>query len=665
LNYHLYKDTKFSKMTLLSNQDLIDKETLHVSRRFNDKNEYDEYVKTNPLDLSKNLFIDNDIYRIVTARTGFASVWYYDKDEIEAYMNDHEGSVSGFSGKVMSDWLCFDFDHKDFNHCTEQLTIMLEYLKQHSITYLLFLSGTKGWHLYIPASYLSYPEEYKHKMNVVNRVFAMQLMRQFSMDLTIDPGIYSANTCFRMPFTANEKNGKMKTMFSYNGDKSKSLREQFDKLDNDFNTIKSIKEFFYNLQPSGQLPHWKLDTSMFDAPVTIKEDKSYFEHPYMEKACIYKMLSTHDLKGQRHQIALRLMSYWREKGFDERWTLTLLRLWNDDLNDPMPDSEVSHVLNSFHKIAYNQCKDPLCLEFCCMNNTCQFNRTRTMKDEIISNSNSSINALRESENGDRSKWIYIGNIFPGMDEVILKPDEGHVLFFGAGSSVGKTVAAITVALKAKKPCVIFSYEMSRQALMKRFALMLGLNINIDIDRRQLEAETSHIFIVDRGRVPIQEQPTVVKKIEQQNKVKIQFVISDYFQITPVLDRNNSTRFVTDQKIAADEIALVLPDILKDNQYAMIFTAQPTKSTQGNGNTPLMAEAMKSGQSIEAVADYIITMWRPNFRTPKPDIYFSMWLVKNRHGSISQFVNYSWDGNTQRIGIPVKEQVEQREPIVDN
>lgn len=98
-----------------------------------------------------------------------------------------------------------------------------------------------------------------------------------------------------------------------------------------------------------------------------------------------------------------------------------------------------------------------------------------MKDEIISNSNSSINALRESENGDRSKWIFIGNIFPGMDEVILKPDEGHVLFFGAGSSVGKTVAAITVALKAKKPCVIFSYEMSRQALVrKRFALMLGL-----------------------------------------------------------------------------------------------------------------------------------------------------------------------------------------------
>lgn len=63
-------------------------------------------LKTNPLDLSKNLFIENDIYRIVTARTGFASVWYYDKDEIEAYMNDNEGSVSGFSGKVMSDWLC-------------------------------------------------------------------------------------------------------------------------------------------------------------------------------------------------------------------------------------------------------------------------------------------------------------------------------------------------------------------------------------------------------------------------------------------------------------------------------------------------------------------------------------------------------------------------------
>lgn len=53
----------------------------------------------------------------------------------------------------------FDFDHKDFNHCTEQITIMLEeYLRQHSITYLLFLSGTKGWHLYIPTSYLSYPE---------------------------------------------------------------------------------------------------------------------------------------------------------------------------------------------------------------------------------------------------------------------------------------------------------------------------------------------------------------------------------------------------------------------------------------------------------------------------------------------------------------------------
>lgn len=79
-------------------------------------------------------------------------------------------------------------------------------------------------------------------MNVVNRVFAMQLMKQFSMDITIDPGIYSANTCFRMPFTSNEKNGKMKTMFSYNGDKSKPLREQFDKMTNDFNLIKSMKE---------------------------------------------------------------------------------------------------------------------------------------------------------------------------------------------------------------------------------------------------------------------------------------------------------------------------------------------------------------------------------------------------------------------------------------
>ena len=75
--------------------------------------------------------------------------------------------------------------------------------------------------------------------------------------------------------------------------------------------------------------------------------------------------------------------------------------------------------------------------------------------------------------------------------------------------------------------------------------------------------------------------------------------------------------------------------------------------------------MNVKQAIEAVADYIITLWRPNFRTPKPDIYMSAWLVKNRHGSISQFINYSWDGNTQRIGSPVKDVIEQREAIVDN
>ena len=44
---------------------------------------------------------------------------------------------------------------------------------------------------------------------------------------------------------------------------------------------------------------------------------------------------------------------------------------------------------------------------------------------------------------------------------------------------------------------------------------------------------------------------------------------------------------------------------------------------------------------------------------------SAWLVKNRHGSISQYINYTWDGNTQRIGLPVKDVVEQRDPIVSD
>ena len=659
---YLYSEMMEFKRSIVSQEELLSMERYHTYRKFDTEDELLAYENDKGIKVSEGYYKSNN--RVIKGRQGYASVFFYDKQEmLEHY--EAKGGASGFTGKCYSDWIYFDLESQiNPEDLKSKITRFMNYLVDKQIQYKLFYSGNKGLHLYIPMKYIQVSVEIETKANLICKAFSKQIVKQFpELADVIDPQVYAINTCLRMPFTINQKSGKLKTIMVW-------VNDTLTRMPNDLDTFNLIYNQMLNLDSTEIEHHWVLDESLLNQamPTEIKFE-TYFPCPYGEKACIWKMFNTKLKKGDhRHDYAIRLMSFLKnDKEFPNTWVWSLMQRWNQDcLEEPMTEQELQSVFRGIETYNYNLCKDPMMNKFCTQNNQCQFWATKNS----VQKGTTIMDAIRDAQEDakDTSPRYNMNAIFEGMD-VELRPNRGMIIGIIAGSKAGKSLIAINIAIRSKIPTVIFSYEMSKLTLLEQFSKMLNLNPLDPMDAKAFVEATKHIFIVDSGRCALQNWTQEVKNIERIHKVKISFVIPDYCQIVPVYDINKPGWFIENEVSRMTVMASLLPDMVKENHWVIFLPAQTTKGVEGGGSTILLPNSASGGKGYLNLCDGVITAWRP-YKNEDPlnpssnDNVISLWMGAWRHGREGNIMNYDYIGDRRLIGKPYNGVIKQKAPITD-
>lgn len=690
----LYKETKFSPYEMIRDQQAIAIfRKNYVTKRHADKMTAEvtkKYVADNPSD---QYFKEDETYK--TVNTGFLSVLKYDSRELGDYLKVN-GTLEGFRGAIDSDYWYFDFDSPlGIDDCAGKLVPLLNDLTEHNVMFRLFLSGAHGWHLYLPKQYVVIPESCKkYPITIQNDMLGRHICTKYNLKddtgldkngrpivkLFLDKGIYTHTCAFRMPFSKNEKSGRIKREYSYKStqqiaEERKHLLEQnpgmvFKEIVNAdhfkpiLNNLTVFETLFDSLlQPSSVEPYpmFTLTEDMFIYNIDAKgnaTDSSEYKWPMYEKACIYRILNEPDLKGRRHEIALRLISYWKEKLFSEAVTFAHLQDWSNNLEEPLSHSELVHAMKSYNKVKYSLCKDTHCLSFCPMNETCVYNKSRLIKDEDIKNSHDDVAAYKDSLLADKSAWVEMSSIYEG-NPIIVKPKD--VMSICGGNGAGKSTVLDDILVRSGQFSVFFCYEMNQEQLVGRRAKRYGLNMELPSDVEMYHQITENVITI-YNRVPLQRIPDLILKIENDYHRKVRLIGLDYFQIQEVIDEDSARkRMIRSGVDRADFMAGYVPGMLKELNTALIFCGQPKQALEGLGCVPLTSEAFKYGQAVAALSGKMMTIWRP-YRSTAYDTIMSMWTVKNRDGEESAMLNYAWSGKQYSIGQLVKTAVKQQAPI---
>ena len=657
---HLYSQMLEFNKELKSPEELAELKSYNVYRKFDKEDELNAFLSEHPLKTSEGYYTADN--KILHGMQGYASVFFYEEEEVGKYMAEHEGSISGFNGSCYSNWLYFDIESKiSPSDMREKSKNFFSYLNGNQIEYVCFFSGNKGMHLYIPIEYLDIPEAYKSQAHVVNKVFRKQIMRQFpELETLLDPQVYAINTVLRMPFTINPKSGLLKTLV-------KITEERIERVPDSLTTFQAINSLIFNPTNKDYKKHWVFDESLANTttPTEIKFD-TYFPCPYGEKACIYKLLNAKLKKGDhRHDAGLRLMSWYKnDKEFPNAFVWSFLKEWNKTLTDSLSEQELKNIYKYVDTVNYNLCKDEFINTYCSKSNNCQFwnSKSSVGKDSTILGA---IAVAREDAK-DTSPRFNLATIFEGMN-IELRPNRGQIFEIIAGSKVGKSLIALNMALRTKMPTVIFSYEMSKLTILEQFSKNLGLNPLDPIDAKEFIEATKHIFIVDEGRTPLQHIPIEVANIERTHKVKVSFVILDYLQIVPVYDINKPGWYIDSEVKCMSVIASLLPDYVKKYKWLCILPTQPTKGVEGGGSVILTPDSGSGGKAILNMADFVMTAWRP-YKNEDPriqsdhDKVISLWVGANRHDREDVIRNYNYIGDRRLIEGIYNEDVNHKPPI---
>lgn len=382
------------------------------------------------------------------------SVCYFD-EQMVVHMQEHGGSTAGYSGPVYGDYFILDIDvTNDLQTATRVWIQIFEFLQRRNIETINFFSGQKGYHIYIPKHFVEYPEELQQKWNVCSLVLAKWIASQIDgITDYIDWQLYTKIHAIRFPYSIHPASRNPKMSFIYNGmvmtedqkidlnrtllwspgDKDRILRELFSYEhvpDDDWLPPIDITEHYkqMRLEPERMEP---ARGNTIDQP-----------NLFGEKACMLAMKTDTNIEGNpgRMNVAIRLVTWWKERGdtFDE--TASNLRIWNQRLPNPLSDSvgnpELDKALQAYDKGYRYTCNDSVKMRYCTSN--CYFFKTRSVDSEetVLLGGNMS-QAVKRLRNAPQEGCINLSLLWHGLLRCTINPLLGQVLTICAASGVGE------------------------------------------------------------------------------------------------------------------------------------------------------------------------------------------------------------------------------------
>ncbi|MGI8602688.1 MAG: replicative DNA helicase [Verrucomicrobiales bacterium] len=238
--------------------------------------------------------------------------------------------------------------------------------------------------------------------------------------------------------------------------------------------------------------------------------------------------------------------------------------------------------------------------------------------------------------------------FSDLDKMTKGLHGSEMVIIAARPSMGKTSLAMNIveylAIDLRKPCAVFSLEMSALQLIQRlicsrsrlnpFRIESGVLNTADFQRLThvaSELADAPIFIDDTPSLSIGEFKAKARRLHQRHKVEL--IAVDYLQLM----RSTSRRAADNRQLEIAEISAGIKAVSKELDIPIVVLAQLNRSPeQREGGKPRLSDLRESG-SIEQDADVVGLLVRPQYYADNEEEREAMQgeaeliIAKNRNG----------------------------------
>lgn len=273
------------------------------------------------------------------------------------------------------------------------------------------------------------------------------------------------------------------------------------------------------------------------------------------------------------------------------------------------------------------------------------NGPKKVSDVII---NDVYDRLHKLTGEDKDLYKAIPSGFGMLDKYITGLNKSDLILIGARPAMGKTSFALNLAqnvsMVAKKKCVFFSLEMTKEQLAER---LLSSRAGVPSQKLRTgeltddewvrlgnaagEYEQVELYLDDASNTTV---PEIKSKVRRLKNVDI--VIIDYLGlIQSAVRKENRVQEVS-------EITRNLKMMAKDLNIPVVCCAQLSRGTEGRGKShkPQLSDLRESG-SIEQDADIVMFLYREDYYRAEADEdkqedidanLTELIVAKNRHGA---------------------------------
>ena len=230
--------------------------------------------------------------------------------------------------------------------------------------------------------------------------------------------------------------------------------------------------------------------------------------------------------------------------------------------------------------------------------------------------------------------------FGKLDQLTQGLQPGELVILAARPSVGKTSFALNIArnaaVLARKPVVVFSLEMSKQALAQRLICAEAKVDNYLMRTGQLDSlayqhiamaldtlTQADLWIDDTPALAINTLRARARRMKAQNKIEL--IVIDYLQLMQGGRQESRVQEVSD-------ISSGLKAIAKELQVPVLALSQLSRESERRENKRPQLSDLRDSGSIEQDADVVLFLYREGMHKPEIDRAKTELIVaKNRNG----------------------------------
>ena len=265
-----------------------------------------------------------------------------------------------------------------------------------------------------------------------------------------------------------------------------------------------------------------------------------------------------------------------------------------------------------------------------------------------------LNVLEKIEMASKTKDTVTGipTGFIDLDYKTSGLQPSDFILIAARPSMGKTAFVLNlvdyVAVKKRRPCMIFSLEMSKEQLVNR---MLSMESNVDSQKLRTgtltdedwDAVVEGIGIIGNSTLTIDDTPGIsISELRSKCRKKklesgLDLVIIDYLQLMSGSSRRSESR---QQEIP--EISRSLKALARELNAPVIALSQLSRACETRtDHRPMLSDLRESG-AIEQDADVVMFLYRDDYYnkdTDNPNVA-EVIIAKQRNGPIGT-INLVW------------------------